>query len=169
MDPGDELVDIVDEEDCVIDVVPRREIRARNLLHRCTYVLVRGTEDLIVVHRRADTKAVDPGVYDMFAGGVCAAGESYDDCARREVAEELGVDGVEPRRLFKHRYESDNGRAWGMVYDVIWSGEIRRQPEEVAWSAWVSPGELGRMLDEFAFCEDSRQIYERLRSSTWST
>ena len=43
MDPGLELVDVVDENDQVVATVTRREIRARDLLHRCTYVLVRRT------------------------------------------------------------------------------------------------------------------------------
>jgi hypothetical protein len=97
-----ELVDVVDEDDRVIDTVTRREIRARNLLHRCTYVLLRNAAGQILVHRRTDTKDVHPGAYDVFAGGVCAAGESYDDCARREAAEELGVDGAALRFLFRH-------------------------------------------------------------------
>ena len=50
-----------------------------------------------------------------------------------------------------------------MVYDVVWDGDIREQPEEVAWAAWVAPQELDRMLDELEFCHDSREIYERLR------
>jgi hypothetical protein len=40
VDPGDELVDVVDEANEVVRVVSRRELRARNLLHRCTYVFV---------------------------------------------------------------------------------------------------------------------------------
>jgi isopentenyldiphosphate isomerase len=98
MDPGQELVDVVDEEDRVVATVTRREVRARGLLHRCTYVLLRNAAGQFLVHRRTDTKDVHPGAHDVFAGGVCAAGESYDECARREVEEELGVGGVDLRR-----------------------------------------------------------------------
>ena len=98
-----ELVDVVDEDDRVVSTVTRRELRARNLPRRCTYVLVRNAVGEILVHRRTETKDVHPGAYDVFAGGVCAAGESYDDCVRREVAEELGVVEAELRFLFRHR------------------------------------------------------------------
>ena len=87
MDPADELVDVVDEDDRVVATATRREVRRRALLHRCTYVLLRNAAGEILVHRRTDTKDVFPGAYDVFAGGVCAAGESYDECARREVAD----------------------------------------------------------------------------------
>ena len=164
MDPAQELVDIVDEDDRVVATVTRREMRARHLLHRCTYVLVRNAADEILVHRRTDTKDIHPGAYDVFAGGVCAAGESYDDCARREVAEELGVVGAELRFLFRHRYRGPHGQAWGTVYEARWDGPVRHQEAEVAWSAWVAPSHLQQMLDELPFCPDSREILARLRA-----
>jgi 8-oxo-dGTP pyrophosphatase MutT (NUDIX family) len=91
VNPAEELVDVVDEDDRVVTTVTRGEMRRRRLLHRCTYVLLRNAAGEILVHRRTDTKDVFPGAYDVFSGGVCAAGESFDDCARREVAEEFGV------------------------------------------------------------------------------
>jgi isopentenyldiphosphate isomerase len=156
-------VDVVDEEDRVLATVPRREVRARNLLHRCTYVLVRDRSGRVLVHRRTETKDVHPGAYDMFAGGVCAAGESYDECAQREVAEELGVVGARLRFLFRHRYRGPGGQAWGAVYEARWDGPVRPQASEVAWSAWVAPDELERMLAARPFCPDSREIFARLR------
>jgi isopentenyldiphosphate isomerase len=157
-----ELVDVVDEADRVVATVTRGELRARRLLHRCTYVRVRNGAGDVLVHRRTETKDVNPGAYDVFAGGVCAAGESYDDCARREVAEELGVAGVHPRFLFRHRYSGPEGEAWGAVYDVRWDGPIQPQEAEVAWTAWVPPAQLERMLAELVFCPDSREVYQRL-------
>lgn len=163
-EPGRELVDVVDEEDTVVATVTRREIRERNLLHRCTYVLLRNRAGQILVHRRTDTKDVHPGAYDVFAGGVCAAGESYDDCAQRETAEELGVEGAGLRFLFRHRYRGSHGQAWGAVYEARWDGAVRHQDSEVAWSAWVDLPELARMLRELPFCPDSREIFERWRA-----
>jgi len=163
MDPGDELVDIVDEDDRVVAVATRREVRGRGLLHRCTYVLLRNTAGHILVHRRTETKDIFPGAYDVFAGGVCAAGESYDECARREAAEELGVMGTDLRFLFRHRYRAPSGQAWGAVYEGRWDGAVRPQASEVAWHAWVAPPQLDDMLRELPFCPDSREIFERLR------
>ena len=164
MDPALALVDVVDEDDRVVATVTRREVRARGLLHRCTYVLLHNAAGEVLVHRRTDTKDVYPGAYDVFAGGVCAAGESYDACARREVAEELGVVGAELRFLFRHRYRGPGVDAWGAVYEGQWNGAVRRQESEVAWQAWVTPGELDRMLGELSFCPDSREIFEQLRA-----
>jgi len=164
MDAGDEMVDVVDDDDRVVATVTRREMRERRLLHRCTYVLLRNASGEILVHRRTDTKDVYPGGYDVFSGGVCAAGESYDDCARREVAEEVGAEGVHLSFLFRHRYRGPVGQAWGAVYEGRWDGPVRPQVSEIAWLAWVSPAELQRMLADLWFCPDSLEILERLRS-----
>jgi isopentenyldiphosphate isomerase len=163
VDPGDELVDVVDDDDRIVGTVTRREMRARNLLHRCTYVLVLDPEGRIYVHRRTDTKDVYPGMYDMTAGGVCASGESYDEGAARELEEELGIDGVRPRFCFKLRFEGSGGRALGAVYDVVWGGPIRHQETEVAWGAFVPMQELSRMIERERFCPDGLAMFERWR------
>src|SRR5262245_22724401 len=101
-DPGDELVDLVDGENKVIGWTTRREIRAKNLLHLGVGILCRNSRGEIYVHRRTITKDVFPGMYDMFVGGVVGKGESYPDAARREILEELGIKGPEPKSLFLH-------------------------------------------------------------------
>ena len=73
IDPGDELLDVVDELDRVVGQATRREVRAGKLLHRFSSVLCRDPAGRLYVHRRTDDKDVYPGMYDMTAGGVLAA------------------------------------------------------------------------------------------------
>ena len=112
IDPGDELLDVVDEQDRVVGQATRREVRRRRLLHRFSSVFCRDPAGRLYVHRRTDDKDVYPGMYDMTAGGVLAAGETYLEAARRELAEELGVAGPEPRYLFHHRYHGQENPSW---------------------------------------------------------
>ena len=159
MDPGDELVDIVDETDRVTDVVTRAEMRARNLLHRCAEIAVRNGAGEIWVHRRTETKDVYPGLYDMVVGGVLASGESWEMGARRELAEETGIRGVELRELARHVFDGPFERALMRLYEVTWNGPISPQPEEIAWGAFVSFQELDRMLAKHPFCPDSFELF----------
>jgi isopentenyldiphosphate isomerase len=162
MEPGDELVDVVDERNEVVGVVPRKTLRHENLLHRCTYVFVLNSAGELYIHRRTETKDVYPGYYDVVAGGVNAAGESYETCAGREIEEELGVHAV-PAFRFLHRYEGPSGRVWGAAFDVVWDGPIAWQPSEVAWGAFASLEDVDAMIARERFCPDGLEVFERWR------
>ena len=157
----EEWVDVVDLEDRVVGSLPRREMRAGDRLHRATSILVTRSDGEVFVHRRTLTKDVHPGMYDAFVGGVVTTGESYDETAARELSEELGVAGVEPRPLFRHLYRGAIGPCWTAVYEVTWDGDIVLQSDEVAWGAFVPWDELARMLATLPFCPDSLEIVQR--------
>ncbi|HYT26365.1 MAG TPA: NUDIX domain-containing protein [Actinomycetota bacterium] len=163
-DPGTEVVDLVDAEDRVVGRAPRRVVRRDKLLHRGVGVLCRNSAGEIYVHRRTDTKDVFPGMYDMLAGGVVSAGETYEATARREIAEELGIVGPEPRLLFKHRYTGADNPSWIAIFEVVWDGPIRHQAEEIAWGAFLTPDELLRKLDEWPFVPDSLEGFRLYRA-----
>jgi 8-oxo-dGTP pyrophosphatase MutT (NUDIX family) len=167
-DPGDELVDVVDEHDSVIEVVTRREVRARNLRHRCTYVVVLNSAGELYVHKRTDTKDVYPGFYDLVAGGVNGSGESFDGCAMRELDEELGVPAT-PTFRFRLRYEGPSGRIIGAAYDVVWDGPILHQPSEVVWGTYLPFDEVEAMISREDFCPDGLEVFERWRHEREAT
>jgi isopentenyldiphosphate isomerase len=157
----EEWVDVVDEHDRVIDRATRRAMREGNLLHRNVSVLCLDSRDRVYVHRRTPTKDVFPSMYDLFASGVVASGESYDDAARRELGEELGIRGAPLVALFKHRYEGAESRSFTMVYEVRWDGEIVHQPSEVAWGSFMSLAEIAARNVELPFVPDGWEIFRR--------
>ncbi len=135
-----EHVDVVDDDDRVVATVTRAEMRARRLQHRAVAVAVFGSDGRLLVHRRADTKDVWPGQWDLAAGGVVAAGEGYDDAARRELAEELGVDvpldRFEP--LGSGRFRDDSVALLGRGYRVVHDGPFTFTDGEIAEVRWVT-------------------------------
>ncbi len=141
------------------EVVDRAEMRARNLRHAATLVVVLTSEDLVYVHRRTDTKDVYPGYYDFAAGGVMQAGEEPDESAAREVAEELGVTGARLVRLFEADYADERTTFHAFCYECRYDGPITWQPEEVAWGEWVTPARLLELLDELPFMPDTRSCF----------
>ena len=127
-----EVVAIVDERNQVVGSATRREMRERMLPHRASYVFIFNSSGELYVQRRTMTKDVYPGMLDPCAGGVVLAGESYDESAARELAEEMGISGVDltPHGEFFH--EDAGSRVFGAVYSCRWDGAVVPQPEEVA-------------------------------------
>jgi len=144
----DELVALLDSEGRVCGSAPRSVMRRDNLRHAATGVLVRNSSGDIYVHRRTPTKDVYPSYYDFAAGGVVAAGEDPYDAVVRELAEELGISGVELEKLPEGDYADDNTAYHAYLYRCVWDGPVLHQPEEVAWGAWMSPAELVAKLDD---------------------
>ena len=137
------------------EVVDRARMRAENLRHAATHVVVRNSAGQIYLHRRTDTKDVYPGRYDFTAGGVLQAGEEPLESARRELAEELGITGVDLAALYETDYADDHTRFHAFCYECRWDGPVRWQPEEVAWGDWVSPARLRELIAELPFMPDA--------------
>src|SRR5690606_12487279 len=89
---ADELVEEIDEHGSVVRVVTRAEMRAQNLRHRTVAVVVITGAGEVVAHRRADWKDVWPGRWDVCFGGVTRVDEDWVEAARRELAEEAGIE-----------------------------------------------------------------------------
>jgi isopentenyldiphosphate isomerase len=158
---ADELVALYDPADdtgVVTGSARRGEVRARNLPHAATAVLVRNSRGQVYLHRRTDTKDVYPGLYDVWAGGCVDAGEEPYDAARRELAEELGVTGVQLVPVFRAWYRDENTHYLAFGYEAVWDGPVVHQPEEVAEGGWVDWEELLRRLEDPAwpFVPDGR-------------
>jgi isopentenyldiphosphate isomerase len=155
---AEELVDVVDADDNVVAVVPRWRMRAENLRHRSVGIMVVNHVGEILIHRRADTKDVWPGWWDLAVGGVVASGESYEDAARRELTEEVGVTAVSLDHLSSGSYEDDDVRAIVHTFCVVWDGPVHFNDGEVVEARWVGMAELRQRVVSDRFVPDSLAI-----------
>ncbi|WP_426560289.1 NUDIX hydrolase [Angustibacter sp. McL0619] len=143
---ADELVAIYDPDDDdgrVVGSAPRSQVRARNLPHAATAVLLTDAHGRIYVHQRTDTKDVYPGTWDAWAGGVVRAGEDPNEAAARELTEELGVHDISLEPLFTAWFRDDRIHELAVAFVARWEGPERHgpivhQPEEVARGEWLT-------------------------------
>ncbi len=159
MNPADELVDVIDAAGNTIGVVTRREMRARRLPHRCTYVLVFNPFGELFIHLRTACKDVYPSYWDVCIGGVLAAGESFDEGVRREIHEELGID-ADATELFPFRYADAATFAHGMAYRLDHAGPFHLQAEEIVRGEFAAVPEVLRRAKQTPFCPDGIQVLE---------
>jgi 8-oxo-dGTP pyrophosphatase MutT (NUDIX family) len=150
----EELVDIVDDDDIVIDTVTRSEMRSRRLQHRSVGIAVVSSDGRLLIHRRSLAKDIWPGWWDIAAGGVVVAGETYEQAARRELEEELGVDG-EMKLLGQSRYVDDDVAEMCRGYRVVHDGPFAFNDGEVSEVRWVTFAELEAMRTTHRFLPDS--------------
>lgn len=150
-----ELVDIVDVDDCVIATVSRAEMRANRLQHRAVSIAVVGTDGRLLVHRRADDKDVWPGMWDLAAGGVVSAGETYAAAATRELAEELGVHADTLEYLGEGRFADESVAFIGRGYLAVSDGPFAFTDGEIAEVRWVTRAELAGLMAVERFVPDN--------------
>jgi isopentenyldiphosphate isomerase len=161
-DPRDELVDVLDDVGRVIGTATRREVRARGLSHRCTYVLVFNRRGELFIHLRTPTKDVYPSHWDVAVGGVVAAGETLDRGAKREVQEELGV-ALEVMSLFLMRQTIGPVVEHAMVYRAIHDGPFRLQPAEIVRGEFAPLTEVIARTERERFCPDGLAVLAEYR------
>jgi isopentenyldiphosphate isomerase len=170
---GDELVDWIDDDGNVIAVITRREMRARRLLHRAVSIAVFSTDGQLLVHRRADTKDVWPGQWDMAAGGVVAAGEDDGTAAVRELSEELGitVDLDRMESLGTARFDDDAVSLLGRGYWCVHDGPFEFTDGEISEIQWVTRSALTQLMAQQRFVPDNLTLLlprlESLPTTTW--
>jgi isopentenyldiphosphate isomerase len=163
MNPADELVAIVDENNHVTGAVTRREMRAKGLPHRASYIAIFNSRGELHVQRRTMTKDVYPGLFDPVAGGVVQAGESYEESAERELAEEMGIQGVELTPQFDFYFADGAGKVCGRLFRCLWDGPVVPQPEEVVEVVMMTPDEI--LADPQKFTPDGYYAIARLLQS----
>ena len=132
---ADEWFDLVDPDtNRVIGRAPRELCHGDpSLVHRAVHGAVFHPDGRILLQKRALTKRVQPGRWDMSVGGHLISGEDWSDALLRETEEELGVKVSFSSFRFRFEiqerndFESENIR----VYSVTYSGPFHFQSEEI--------------------------------------
>ncbi|MBH0779682.1 NUDIX hydrolase [Nocardia bovistercoris] len=167
-----EQIAVYDRSGRVTGAADRARVYRDGLWHASAGVLVRSRDgERVYVHRRTDTKMVFAGMHDCLAGGVVGPGESPQETAVRELAEELGITVSQDAAPLPMASASWDGEWAGapmrchlFAYELRYDGPIRHQPEEIADGWWWTDAELRARLDdpEWPFVPDTRVLVDDL-------
>ena len=143
------MFDVVDANDVITGQAARRTVHARGLRHRAVHVLVFNRVGELFLQKRALSKDVAPGAWDSSASGHVSAGEDYDACAVRELAEEIGLR-VEatPARWLRLVACEETGREFVWVYRLAAEGPFTLHPDEIECGGWFTVAKVDRLLRE---------------------
>ena len=153
---GDELVEVVDEQGVVLRVVTRAEMRRDNLRHRNVAVFVQRTDGRLVVHQRADWKDVYPSHWDVAFGGVPNVGETAEEAAIREMAEETGlvITAADLVDLGARAHANDEVQWYARFFAVRTDAEIQPVDGEVQKVDAVALAETSAWAEQTLVCPD---------------
>lgn len=160
-----EWLEVVDEHDVVTGLERRGVIHARGLMHRSAQVLVVNSANELFLQKRSETKDEFPGLWDSSAAGHVNPGEDYVECARRELAEELGITtdvALEP--LFRIRASESTGWEHCSVFRCRYDGPLCLQQDEVDEGRWLTAQEMDRLVAdrESPLTPAIRRIWQRV-------
>jgi 16S rRNA (adenine1518-N6/adenine1519-N6)-dimethyltransferase len=135
--PGERL-DVTDAGDVVTGTATREEIHARGLLHRAIHVMVFNRRGEVLLQKRSMAKDSHPGAWGSSVSGHVDAGETYDEAAVRELAEEMGIR-VErpPEEIARIQAGAATEGEHVRVYRVRHDGKVRFPAAEVDTALWL--------------------------------
>jgi isopentenyldiphosphate isomerase len=161
-----ELLAVVDEHDRIIDHCPRNQIHALALRHRAVHILVFNDAGQLLLQKRSMKKDLNQGLWDSSAAGHVDNGEDYNDCAPRELQEELGV-GADLTPLFKLQPTPELGMEFIQVYSCQHNGPFQPAADEIDEIVWLAPEQVDDRvtLDDATLTETFKIIWRRYRAS----
>lgn len=143
---GDEILDVVNEDDEVIRQIPRRDIltlaNESNSYLRAVELFIQRPNGDIYLPRRSKDKDIAPGGYDLSVAGHIFSGESYIQACVREIKEETGIDATPDDLKFIKRINPSPDLFYFRMLYLLRTDKIPTLSSEHAEFKWVKPSEL---------------------------
>jgi len=137
---------VVDEDDNIVGKATREECHSsKRLIHRSVYIFVLNTRNKLFVQKRSTSKDLYPGFYTGSATGHVDYGEDYDEAAKRELKEELGLD-ASLQRLAKVKSFSETECEISAIYLCRQNGPIPYNRNEIDEGFFMSIKEIKKSL-----------------------
>ena len=130
MSDNQEMLIVVNEEDNIVDYLPRAEVHQKKLLHRTISVVTFTSDGKLVLQQRSKSQDTYPGMLANAIGGHVSKGKEYLDAAKNEAQEELNIT-VEPEFLKKIVVEDPNHRTMTSVYKIVFDGPYEYNKDEI--------------------------------------
>ncbi|MBI4121253.1 MAG: NUDIX domain-containing protein [Parcubacteria group bacterium] len=147
-------VTIVDRDDNLVGADTFQSAIDNEKIRRIIRVFLVNDDGKIFLQRRSKEVVVYPDVWDHATSGHVDEGEEYEEAARRELKEEIGLDlpVQEIGKVYIEEPEAYPGktlRGWHKIFLAHSKGEkVQLAESEVSGGEWFSPEEIDAMVEE---------------------
>ncbi len=137
---------LVDKHDNVIGYKFRDEIDYSNDIYRSTGIWITNSKGQVLIAKRSQAKKNDPGKWGPAAAGTVEEGETYEEDATKEAAEELGLKNISLSKGPKQYFDKPRRQfyQWFLALIDKPADEFVIQKEEVERVEWIDRDELVR-------------------------
>jgi isopentenyldiphosphate isomerase len=147
----DEIVVLVDEADNISGYKKRSELALEDRW-RIIAIWIENSKGEVLLAQRSDNVKNDPGCWGPATAGTVNKDQSYEECAYKELAEELGLTDVRLTPHIKAVYISTRGNRrvcqWFTAKVDLDANELNLQPEEVQAAKWFNKEELLHEIED---------------------
>ena len=162
-----DIIDVVDDNDCVIGTMSRKEAHSKGYNVRIAATLVFTSAGKIVLQRISHLKQKDPLKWSYSSAGHVNAGEDYPEAALRELEEELGIRGGIERYIGMSRTIdpiTNENKAFHRVFKVNHDGPFHFDENEVEEIKEFTLNELAEMVNTnpFQFKQNLLEILKKI-------
>ncbi|MFH0948862.1 MAG: NUDIX domain-containing protein [Candidatus Aenigmatarchaeota archaeon] len=137
--------DIVDENDKIIGKASRKECHTKGLWHRAVHILIINSKGEILLQKRCMKKDLYKGYWTDAASGHVDSGENYEETAKREMVEELGIS-IKLENLFDCKQYTGNDNEFIRVFLGRHNGSFRINKDEIEFVEFFSFEEIMKMM-----------------------
>lgn len=141
----------VDEKDNVIGSGTRAEALEKGIIHRIVRIFLFNSKGELLIQKRS-RNVLSPGKWDQSIGGHVDEGEDYFEAAKRELAEELGIQGTKLEESVKFYTDKTDDtkieKRFNTLYLGNYDGEINFNPEEISEIQWITLDKLANWMEE---------------------
>ncbi|MDQ3856303.1 MAG: NUDIX domain-containing protein [Chloroflexota bacterium] len=144
---GEELLEVVDEEGRFVRLATRAECHSnRSLIHRSVCILLFDSGGRLFLQRRSRYKDLYAGMTDVSVAGHARPGEGWEEAARHELGEELGIEvGLEPIRIILVPVPLETELT--AIFRAEYDGPMQLDPSEVESGDWYTWAEAMQVPD----------------------
>lgn len=131
---------VVDEDDNIIGAEYIAVAIEKGLIRRAARTYVFNDSGLLLVQQRSKT-VLKPLMFDQSAAGHVDEGETYEEAAKRELYEELGLEGHPLKEVVVSFWDRD---FYNAIYKITVPDNtpINFDPEEIATVFWWTPTQV---------------------------
>ena len=156
---------VVNDRGEVIGKASRSECHSGSkLLHPVVHLHVFDAAGNLFLQKRSLKKDIQPGRWDTSVGGHVDYGETINDALVREACEELGLNVVNPIKLYDYIFESSVEREFVNTFKCVARAEdITVDEDEISEGRFFSFEEIERLLGSGKLTPNFEIEYSKLK------